>query len=124
MSGNTSNFVCQENGLTAGEAHTLAYVALYPASRQTALAAQMNIEPMTLVTFLRRWEPDPTDRRAKIVQLAPDAKPPLEQVLGITRKVQEGALQEFAPEEVERLRNLLRRMRANIAGTRPGRAQE
>ena len=56
MSGNTSNFVCQENGLTAGEARTLAYVALYPASRQTALAAQMNIEPVTLVTFLGRLE--------------------------------------------------------------------
>ena len=132
MSGNTSDFVCQENGLTAGEAHTLAYVALYPASRQTALATQMNIEPMTLVTFLGRLEsrsliarePDPTDRRAKIVQLAPDAKPPLEQVLGITRKVQEGAMQGFDPGEVERLRTLLKQMRANIAGTRPGRAQE
>ena len=131
MSGNTSNFVCQENGLTAGEAHTLAYVALYPASRQTALAAQMNIEPMTLVTFLGRLEtrgivarePDPTDRRAKIVQLAPDAKPPLEQVLGITRKVQEGAMQGFDPGEVERLRTLLKRMRANIAGSEPGRGQ-
>ena len=132
MPGNTSNFVCQENGLTAAEARTLAYVALYPASRQTALAAQMNIEPMTLVTFLGRLEsrgliarePDPTDRRAKIVQLAPDAKPPLEQVLGITRKVQEGAMQGFDPGEVERLRTLLKQMRANIAGTRPGRAQE
>ena len=131
MSGNTSNFVCQENGLTAGEARTLAYVALYPASRQTALAAEMNIEPMTLVTFLGRLEsrglivrePDPTDRRAKIVQLAPDARPPLEQVLGITRKVQEGAMQGFDPGEVERLRTLLKQMRANIAGTRPGRAQ-
>ena len=26
MLGDTSNFVCQENGLTAGEARTLAYV--------------------------------------------------------------------------------------------------
>jgi DNA-binding MarR family transcriptional regulator len=124
--------MCQENGLTAGEAHTWAYVALYPASRQTALAAQMNIEPMTLVTFLGRLEtrgivarePDPTDRRAKVVQLAPDAKPPLEQVLGITRKVQEGTMQGFDPGEVERLRTLLKQMRANIAGTRPGRGQE
>ena len=118
-------------GLTAGEARTLAYVALYPASRQTALAAQMNVEPMTLVTFLDKLEsrgliarePDPTDRRAKIVQLAPDAQPTLEQVHGITRKVQEGALQDFCPEEVEMLRNLLRRMPANIAATEPGREQ-
>jgi MarR family transcriptional regulator, transcriptional regulator for hemolysin len=119
-------------GLTAGEARTLAYVALYPASRQTALAAQMNVEPMTLVTFLDRLEsrrlvtrePDPTDRRAKIVQLAPDAQPTLEQVLGITHKVQEGAMQDFAPEEVEVLRTLLTRMRAHIAGTEAARGQE
>jgi MarR family transcriptional regulator, transcriptional regulator for hemolysin len=119
-------------GLTAGEARTLAYVALYPASRQTALAAQMNVEPMTLVTFLDRLEsrglvvrePDPTDRRAKIVQLAADAQSTLEQVLGITRKVQDGALQDFDPDEVQMLRTLLKRMRANIAGTEPGRGQE
>jgi MarR family transcriptional regulator, transcriptional regulator for hemolysin len=119
-------------GLTAGEARTLAYVALYPASRQTALAAQMNVEPMTLVTFLDRLEsrsliarePDPTDRRAKIVQLAPDAQPTLKQVLAITREVQERAMQDFRPEEMEMLRNLLKRMRANIAGTEPGRGPE
>ena len=119
-------------GLTAGEARTLGYVALYPASRQTALAAQMNVEPMTLVTFLDKLEsrglvarePDPTDRRAKIVQLAPDAQPTLNQVLGITRKVQEEALQDFRPEEVEMLRTLLKRMRANIAGCERGRGQE
>jgi DNA-binding MarR family transcriptional regulator len=118
-------------GLTAGEARTLAYVSLYPASRQTALAAQMNVEPMTLVTFLDRLEsrslvtrePDPTDRRAKIIQLAPDAQPTLEQVLGITRKVQEGALKDFSPDEVERLRTLLKRMRSNIAGSEPRREQ-
>jgi DNA-binding MarR family transcriptional regulator len=119
-------------GLTSGEARTLAYVARYPASRQAALAAQMNVEPMTLVTFLDRLEsrglvarePDPTDRRANIIQLASDAQPTLEQVLGITRKVQDGALQDFCPEEVEMLRTLLKRMRANIASREPGRGQE
>ena len=119
-------------GLTSGEARTLAYVARYPASRQTALAAQMNVEPMTLVTFLDKLEsrglvvrePDPTDRRAKIVQLAPDALPTLEQVLGITRKVQDGAMQDFDSDEAEMLRILLKRMRANMAGTEPGRRPE
>ena len=43
-------------GLTSGEARTLAYVARSPASRQTALAAQINVEPMTLVTFLDKLE--------------------------------------------------------------------
>ncbi|QRM35479.1 MarR family winged helix-turn-helix transcriptional regulator [Microvirga sp. VF16] len=118
-------------GLTAGEARTLAYVALYPASRQTALAAQMNVEPMTLVIFLDRLEsrgliarePDPTDRRAKIVQLAPDAQSTLKQIQRITRQVQDGALQDFHPEEVEMLRTLLKRMRANLASREPGRGQ-
>jgi DNA-binding MarR family transcriptional regulator len=119
-------------GLTVGEARTLAYVALYPASRQTALAAQMNVEPMTLVTFLDRLEsrgliarePDPTDRRARIIQLAADARPTLEQILGITGKVQDGALRDFRPDEAEILRTLLTRMRANIAGNEPRREQE
>ena len=119
-------------GLTSGEARTLAYVARYPASRQTALAAQMNVEPMTLVTFLDKLEsrglvarePDPTDRRAKIIQLASDAQPTLEQVLGITREVQERVMQDFRPKEIEMLRTLLTRMRANMAGTEPGRGPE
>jgi MarR family transcriptional regulator, transcriptional regulator for hemolysin len=87
---------------------------------------------MTLVIFLDKLEsrgliarePDPTDRRAKIVQLAPDAQQTLEQVHGITRRVQEEALQDFRPEEVEMLRTLLKRMRANLAGSEPGRGQE
>jgi len=114
--------------LTAGEARTLAYVSLYPASRQITLAAQMNVEPMTLVAFLDRLEsrglvarePDPTDRRAKIIQLAPDAQPTLEQVLGVTKKVQEVVLQDFSPDEVETLRTLLKRLRANICAAKPG----
>jgi MarR family transcriptional regulator for hemolysin len=114
--------------LTAGEARTLAYVSLYPASRQITLAAQMNVEPMTLVAFLDRLEsrglvarePDPTDRRAKIIQLAPDAQPTLEQVLGVTKKVQEVALQDFSPDEVETLRTLLKRLRANICAAKLG----
>jgi DNA-binding MarR family transcriptional regulator len=87
---------------------------------------------MTLVTFLDRLEgrgliarePDLTDRRAKIVQLTPDAQPTLEQVLGITRKVQGEAMQDFGPEEVEMLRNLLKRFRTNICGTKSGIEQQ
>ncbi|WP_201832790.1 MarR family winged helix-turn-helix transcriptional regulator [Microvirga zambiensis] len=119
-------------GLTAGEARTLAYVAHSPASRQTALAAQMNVEPMTLVAFLDRLErrrlvvrePDPADRRAKIVRLAPEAQPTLEQVHGITRKVEEAALHDFCPEEIEMLQTLLKRIRANITASETGRGQE
>jgi DNA-binding MarR family transcriptional regulator len=92
----------------------------------------MNVEPMTLVAFLDRLEgrglvvrePDPTDRRAKVVRLASDAQPTLEQVLGITRSVQDEALQDCRPGEIEMLRTVLKRMRATIAGSEPGRAPE
>jgi DNA-binding MarR family transcriptional regulator len=63
--------------------------------RETTLATQMNVEPMTPVTCLARLgrhsliarQPDSTERRAKIVQLTRHAQPTLEQVLRITRKV-------------------------------------
>ncbi len=118
-------------GLTAGEARTLAYVARYPASRQTTLAARMNVEPMTLVTFLDRLEsrglitrePDPTDRRAKIVQLAPDAQPTLKQVLRVTRSVQDKAMQDFEPQEAKMLRTLLTRLRTNLCEAKSGAGQ-
>ena len=92
----------------------------------------MNVEPMTLVTFLDKLEsrglvarePDPTDRRAKIVQLAPDAQPTLERALGVTREVQERALQDFGPEEAEMLQTLLKRLRANICGAKVGAEQQ
>lgn len=119
-------------GLTAGEARTLAHVALSPAARQTTLAARMNVEPMTLVAFLDRLEsrglverePDPTDRRAKIVRLTPQTEPALAQVRGIIRTVQGAAMQGFRPEEVETLRDLLIRLRKNLCGTEPGADQE
>ena len=87
---------------------------------------------MTLVTFLDRLEsrglitrePDPTERRAKIVQLAPDAQPTLEQVLGVARKVQDEAMQDFDPREVEMLRTLLKRLRANLCDAKLGERQQ
>jgi DNA-binding MarR family transcriptional regulator len=119
-------------GLTAGEARTLAHVALSPAMRQTTLAARMNVEPMTLVGFLDRLEgrglikrePDPTDRRAKLVRLTPQADPTLGQVQEIIRTVQGAAMQGFQPEEVETLRDLLTRLRKNMSGTEPGVEQQ
>jgi DNA-binding MarR family transcriptional regulator len=61
--------------VTVGEARTLLRIVREGALRQAALAERMHIEPMTLVGFLDRLEarglirrdPDPTDRRAKLV---------------------------------------------------------
>ena len=114
-------------GLTSGEARTLAYASLYPGSRQNALAARMSVEPMTLVGFLDRLEgrglivrdTDPTDRRAKIVSIAPTAQEAVERILTITRLVREAALSEFAPGEVEAFHGFLRRLRDRLAVQEP-----
>lgn len=109
-------------GLTAGEARALYYVNRHPGSRQAALAAFMGVEPMTLVGYLDRLEslghvlrePDPTDRRAKTVRLAPEAEPLLERVLAVFRTVRESVLEDFAPEEVDRFKTMLARLRARL----------
>jgi MarR family transcriptional regulator, transcriptional regulator for hemolysin len=64
-------------GITPGEARALAHAARAGAVRQAALAERMGVEAMTLSTYLDRLEeqglvtrePDPADRRAKIVRL-------------------------------------------------------
>lgn len=109
-------------GLTAGEARTLAYVNLHPGRRQSVLAVKMNVEPMTLVGFLDRLEnlglvvraPDPTDRRAKIVNLAAEAAPYLDRVLAAGAAARAETLDGFSADEQEQLRDFMMRMRANL----------
>ncbi|MBP2315894.1 MarR family winged helix-turn-helix transcriptional regulator [Azospirillum soli] len=111
-----------ELGLTAGEARALFHVQFHEPSRQTALAARMGVEPMTLVGFLDRLEaaelvvrePDPTDRRAKIVRLTERAQPLLKRVMEVTRGVRAAALKDFSPDEIEMFRAMLARLRTRL----------
>lgn len=110
-------------GLTAGEARTLAYVDFHPGLRQSALAEKMNVEPMTLVGFLDRLEAaglvtretDPRDRRAKIVTLTPEATPYLASVLSAAAAARREATCGFSEAEQALLRDLLLRLRDNLA---------
>lgn len=110
-------------GLTAGEARTLAYANIHPGQRQMALAEKMNVEPMTLVGFLDRLEAaglvtreaDPTDRRAKIVTLTEAAAPYLAGIRAAGLRVRAEATCGFSEAERELLRDLLLRMRENLA---------
>lgn len=110
-------------GVTAGEARTLAYARQYPGLRQSALAERMNVEPMTLVGFLDRLEArglvrreaDPTDRRAKIVQLSDEGRALAARVCKVARRTRERALEGAPPEDVEALSRALAIMRGNLA---------
>lgn len=110
-------------GLTSGEARTLAYVDFHPGHRQSALAVKMNVEPMTLVGFLDRLETeglvvraaDPKDRRAKIVTLTTAAAAYLEGIYAAAALARADATEGFTEEERALLRDLLVRVRTNLA---------
>lgn len=110
-------------GLTAGEARTLAHLNINPGQRQGVLAERMNVEPMTMVGYLDRLEnqglivrdPDPTDRRAKIVRLTEAAAPLLEKVKAAAATAREEALAGLAPEQRDALRTALEQVRANLS---------
>lgn len=109
--------------ITVGEARTLFHAARYGPVRQNLLAEHMAIEPMTLVNFLDRlerrgWiarEPDPSDRRAKIVQVTPSAGPLVERLETVAAGVREVAADGLSEREMRLLRKGLERMRANLA---------
>ncbi|MEP9354297.1 MarR family transcriptional regulator [Xanthobacter sp. KR7-65] len=110
-------------GLTSGEARALAHINLHRGLRQSALAEKMSVEPMTLVGFLDRLEAlglvtretDPSDRRAKIVVLTPAASPYLDGIEIAAGRAREEATSGFSEDERRLLRDLLERMRANLA---------
>lgn len=110
-------------GLTAGEARALAYVNAHPGLRQAALAEKMNVEPMTLVGFLDRLEADGLvaretdrrDRRCKIVVLTAAAAPHLEAISSTATAARHEAMDGFSDAEQALLRDLLVRLRDNLA---------
>ena len=112
--------------LTPGEARTLIYIHRFGAARQTDLARQMAIEPMTLVSFLDRLEarglvvraPDPGDRRAKIVRLTDIAGPVLAEVREVAQRVRASALAGMTEAEAEQFLRLLERAHGNLADCR------
>lgn len=109
--------------LTAGEARTLLHASYADGIRQHALAERMRVEPMTLSNFVDRLqarglltrEPDPEDRRAKLVRVAPVAEPLVERVRAVASLVREQATQGIAATDVERLQRILQTMRSNLA---------
>lgn len=109
-------------GITSGEARTLVYVHQHPGLRQAALAEKMNVEPMTLVASLDRLEaqnlvrrePDPSDRRAKLVILTPAAEPFIARITAVAAEARAQTLEGLSDTQVAAFRATLEHMRANI----------
>lgn len=111
-------------GLTAGEARTLLHVSKGEGRRQSVLAEHLNIDPMTLVTYLDRLEaaglvqrcPDPADRRAKVVRLTASAGPVLAKVQAVCRAVRADASAGLSEPEVRQLAGLIGRVIDALTG--------
>lgn len=109
-------------GLTVSEARTLAFVSRRPGLRQSTLAEELSVEPMTLVGFLDRLEAadlveriqDPADRRAKLIRLTPSAANMVRRIRAIGRSVRDEAERGIDPEMIETMRLTLLRMQDNI----------
>src|SRR5690606_28245120 len=84
-------------GLTPGEARILVSVSRAGPVRQAVLADRVGLEAMTLSTYLDRLEErglltrttDPSDRRAKLVQVRPEAEPIMKEIGRIGAQLRE-----------------------------------
>jgi MarR family transcriptional regulator for hemolysin len=112
-------------GLTVAEARTLAFVSRHPGLRQSTLADELCVEPMTLVGFLDRLEaaalveriPDPADRRAKLIRLTPNAASIVRRIRAIGKQVREDAERGVDPVAIESMRVALLKIQDNILAT-------
>lgn len=116
-------------GITAGEARTLSHAARAGSVRQNVLAERMNVEAMTLSDYVDRLEArglvtrrtDPSDRRAKLVELTPAADEVLAAIQPIAAGVRADVARSISREHWGLLMELLKTARANLAELRGGR---
>lgn len=109
-------------GVTPGEARVLLYAMRSGPVRQNRLAELIGIEAMTVSGYLDALEskglvarePDPADRRAKIVRLLPAAGPVLDAIGAAAAQLRARMNAGFAESEWAELKAALIRVRANL----------
>ena len=114
-------------GLTPGEARALSAVARAGVIRQSALAERMGIEAMTLSAYLDRLEArglveraiDPSDRRAKLVNISEAAHAVMDQIASAAEGIRADMAGSLSPEQIGELRQMLRQIRSNLVAMRP-----
>jgi DNA-binding MarR family transcriptional regulator len=119
-------------GVTPGEARTLATVACFGPLRQSDLGEVTGMGAMSVTAFLDRLEksglirrdPDPQDRRAKLVQVTEEAAPLLAALKGIGDRVRAVTRGSIADDDWDRFHSLLRVARDNHLAARRCRREE
>lgn len=109
--------------VTSGEGRALANIARCGMVRQNVLAERMGVEAMTLSGYLDRLESrglvtrsaDPADRRAKLVELTPEAEDVLVEVRAVGAAIREELTQSMGAERWNELIALLKALREDLA---------
>ena len=109
-------------GVTFRQAQVLGWLALEGRLSQTDLADRMRIEPPTLVGILDRMERDGwirrggdiSDRRKKLVEALPAAKPAWTKIVAVAKRVRTRATRGMTPTQLTQLKKLLRLVQANL----------
>lgn len=110
-------------GVTFRQAQVLGCLALEGRLSQTDLADRMRIEPPTLVGILDRMERDgwirrggdKTDRRRKLVEPTPAAKPVWSKIVAAAKRVRTRATTGMTAGQMTQLKKLLEVVRENLA---------
>jgi MarR family transcriptional regulator, transcriptional regulator for hemolysin len=109
-------------GVTFRQAQVLGCLALEGTLSQTDLADRMRIEPPTLVGILDRMERDgwirrdgdKQDRRRKLIQPTPAAKPAWAKVVAVANRLRAKATHGLSPAQLIVLRDLLAKVQTNL----------
>tara|TARA_R110000772_G_scaffold35901_5_gene86235 strand:- start:7737 stop:8186 length:450 start_codon:yes stop_codon:yes gene_type:complete len=112
----------QHLGLTRAQWSVLAHLKRYEGVQQKELARFMDIKPITLARHLDNLErqewverrDDPDDRRAKRVFLSTKAKPMINSLTRIGKKIRAHALRGLSVDEQDQLMKMLRKIRENL----------
>src|SRR3954452_13981679 len=116
-------------GVTFRQAQVLGCLALEGKLSQTDLADRMRIEPPTLVGIIDRMErdgwirrsSDTTDRRRKLIEALPAAKPAWTKIIAAAKRVRSRATRGMTATQIAQLKKLLHVVQANLDKPAPQR---
>lgn len=109
--------------LTRAQYYLLAKLSRHEGINQVGLAELLEVEPISAARLVDRMElagwverrPDPADRRARRLFLAPKARPVIERMRAIAAGIYEEALAGVGPADRKRLMALLAHARRNLS---------
>ena len=111
-------------GVTRAQWRVLAWLGREDGMRQVDLADGLDVEPITLCRMIDRLAEaglverrrDEEDRRAWRIHLMPAARPVIEHLRGLADEFLDEALEGVSETDQARVRDVLARVRANLAG--------